>query len=118
MYSLNHSGTRFPDQLGQFTTPTGRKIEYFGFSDHQGGKLELLPSVPYFAALSREVYSTFPYLQGVMLTANSIFKRFRYSFKSDELYAVIITCLKGFQEPLTQIYVRSVQAVEAFAGNF
>ena len=42
--------------------------------------------------------------KGVMLTANSIFKRFRYVFKSDELYSELSYCLKHFQEPLTAIF--------------
>ena len=37
-----------------------------------------------------------------MLTANSIMKRFRYVFRSDELYSEILICLKYFQIPLLQ----------------
>ena len=40
--------------------------------------------------------------KGVMLTANSIMKRFRYVFRSDELYSEILICLKYFQIPLLQ----------------
>eukprot|EP01039_Chlorochromonas_danica_P003040 gene3040-3317_t len=38
--------------------------------------------------------------KGVMLTANSLMKRFRYVFRSDELYSVLLICLQAFQEPL------------------
>jgi exportin-2 (importin alpha re-exporter) len=40
--------------------------------------------------------------KGVMLTANSIMKRFRYVFRSDELYSEILICLQYFQIPLLQ----------------
>mmetsp|Transcript_30239 Transcript_30239/g.50587 ORF Transcript_30239/g.50587 Transcript_30239/m.50587 type:complete len:1000 (+) Transcript_30239:127-3126(+) len=42
--------------------------------------------------------------KGVMLTANSIMKRFRYVFRSDELYKEILFCLDGFKLPLLQQY--------------
>jgi len=41
-------------------------------------------------------------IKGVMLTANSIMKRFRYVFRSDQLYSEILICLKYFQIPLLQ----------------
>ena len=55
-------------------------------------------------------------IKGVMLTANSIFKRFRNVAKSDALYSDLILCLKGFQEPLTEMYVKMHTAVEGCAG--
>ena len=42
--------------------------------------------------------------KGVMLTANSIMKRFRYVFKSDSLYSELQFCLQGFQVPLLEKY--------------
>ena len=44
--------------------------------------------------------SDFNVIKGVMLTANSIMKRFRHVYKTDALYAELIVCLQGFQEPL------------------
>lgn len=41
-------------------------------------------------------------VKGVMLTANSIMKRFRYVFRSDQLYSEILHCLDGFKVPLLQ----------------
>ena len=52
-----------------------------------------------------------------MLTANSIFKRFRYVMKSDHLVAVILTSLHGFSEPLTTMYMRMHSAVETLAND-
>jgi exportin-2 (importin alpha re-exporter) len=42
-------------------------------------------------------------LYGVMLTANSLMKRFRNTHQSDELFEELLYCLKSFQEPLTQL---------------
>ena len=38
--------------------------------------------------------------KGVMLTTNSIMKRFRYVFKTEQLMGELKYCLDGFQEPL------------------
>lgn len=43
-------------------------------------------------------------VNGVLLTANSILKRFRYVQRSDELYADILYVLNRLQEPLTQLF--------------
>jgi exportin-2 (importin alpha re-exporter) len=56
-------------------------------------------------------------IKGVMLTANSIMKRFRHVYKSDELYEVLIVCLEGFQEPLLKTYQASVAAIEQYAND-
>lgn len=51
---------------------------------------------------------------GVLLTANSIFKRFRYVQRSDELYREIIYSLKHVQEPILTLFKSTSQAVVAF----
>ena len=43
-------------------------------------------------------------VNGVLLTANSILKRFRYVQRSDALYADILYVLQRLQEPLTQLF--------------
>lgn len=43
-------------------------------------------------------------LKAVMLTANSIMKRFRDVLKSDELFLDIITCINAFAQPLLDTY--------------
>lgn len=55
--------------------------------------------------------------KGVMLTANSIMKRFRYVFKSDALYADLVVCLQGFQAPLLQAYEQNDALITANASN-
>lgn len=61
--------------------------------------------------------SDFYVIKGVMLTANSIMKRFRNVYKSDELYAVLIVCLNGFQEPLLKTYQATVAAIPTYAND-
>lgn len=43
-------------------------------------------------------------LNGLLKTANSIFKTFRYVQRSDELYRIIIETLNGIQEPISILF--------------
>jgi exportin-2 (importin alpha re-exporter) len=52
-------------------------------------------------------------VNGVLSTANSIFKRFRYVQRTDELYRVIIYTLEIIQAPLLAAFMQTGQAVEA-----
>lgn len=56
-------------------------------------------------------------VNGVLATANSIFKRFRYVRRTDELYKVIIHSLQKFQEPLLILFVQTGKAIEGFAND-
>mmetsp|Transcript_1332 Transcript_1332/g.2876 ORF Transcript_1332/g.2876 Transcript_1332/m.2876 type:complete len:983 (+) Transcript_1332:67-3015(+) len=51
-------------------------------------------------------------INGVLLTANSIIKRFRYVQRSDELYADILYVLKRLQEPLTKLFATVVSQLD------
>lgn len=51
-------------------------------------------------------------IKGVMLTTNSIMKRFRYAYKTDPLMAQLITCLGAFQKPLTQSFCSNWALIE------
>lgn len=55
--------------------------------------------------------------KGVMLTANSIMKRFRYVLKSDELYTVLKICLDGFAMPLTNQFQHYSLMVDSCAND-
>jgi exportin-2 (importin alpha re-exporter) len=46
-------------------------------------------------------------INGILQTANSIFKRFRYEFKSNELFTDLKYCLDGFSAPLTEIFQKT-----------
>ena len=54
---------------------------------------------------------------GVLKTANSIFKSFRFVQKSDALYKVIIYTLNGIQAPLLDLFKALRQAVDALAND-
>lgn len=49
--------------------------------------------------------------QGVMLTANSIMKRFRNQYQSDQLFDEIIVCLQAFSVPLLECYKRNGELI-------
>lgn len=51
---------------------------------------------------------------GVLKTANSIFKRFRYVARSDALYLVILHTLHGIQAPLLTLFKTTGQAIDAY----
>ena len=51
------------------------------------------------------------------MTANSIFKRFRYVQRCDELYRVILYTLNHIQQPLLTLFVQTGKAVEAYAND-
>ena len=54
---------------------------------------------------------------GILATANSIFKRFRYVQRSEALYATIVYTLKQIQEPLLILFVEMGKAVQAAASD-
>ena len=68
--------------------------------------------------LVREFSSIDPAIvNGVLKTADSIFRRFRYVGRSDDLYRVILYTLQGMQSPLLTLLVSKGQAVEAAAKD-
>lgn len=56
-------------------------------------------------------------VNGVLMTANSIFKRFRYVQRSDELYRVIIYTLKYIEQPLLTMFIQMGKAIDAYAND-
>ena len=56
-------------------------------------------------------------IKGVMLTANSIMKKFRYAHKNDELYAVLAYCLDQFQVALLESYKQNSERILSLAGD-
>lgn len=55
-------------------------------------------------------------VKGVMLTTNSIMKRFRYVYKTDPLMLELIYCLEQFQEPLTQCANSNFALIESMGA--
>lgn len=56
-------------------------------------------------------------INGVLQTANSIFKRFRFQFKSDELFGELKYVLNLFCEPLLEFVQRMGQLIAASAKD-
>jgi exportin-2 (importin alpha re-exporter) len=50
----------------------------------------------------------FHVINGVLRTAHSLFKRYRFEFKSDKLWSEIKLVLEQFAGPLTQLFLVSV----------
>jgi exportin-2 (importin alpha re-exporter) len=48
-------------------------------------------------------------IQGVMLTANSVMKKFRYVAKSDDIFKELIVCFTAFHTPMLEIYKQNQQ---------
>jgi exportin-2 (importin alpha re-exporter) len=59
----------------------------------------------------------FDVINGVLMTANSIFKRFRYVYKTDALFAVLAECLAKFQQPLLDLFKATGNGIAAQQGN-
>lgn len=55
--------------------------------------------------------------KGVMITANSIMKRFRFIYKSDALFAEIKECLTHFQTPLMETYQQNSQIIDSLTAS-
>jgi exportin-2 (importin alpha re-exporter) len=56
-------------------------------------------------------------IYGILVTANSIMKRFRNTHQSDELFEELLYCLKNFQEILTQMLLKTSELFAMHAGN-
>ena len=59
----------------------------------------------------------FPAVVGVLTTANTIFKRYRQAYKSDELYRELKYVLDTFVAPLQALLAETSQAIQANAGD-
>ena len=56
-------------------------------------------------------------VNGVLMTADSIFRRFRHVQRSDELYRVIIYTLKQIQEPLLKLLLQTGNQADALVND-
>lgn len=59
----------------------------------------------------------FNIINGVLQTAHSIFKRYRYEFKSQKLWEEIKLVLTTFAKPLTDLLVATMDLAKTHAGN-
>lgn len=59
----------------------------------------------------------FHIINGILQTAHSIFKRYRYEFKSQKLWEEIKFVLDTFAKPLTELLVGTLELTNTHAGN-
>lgn len=52
-------------------------------------------------------------INGILGTANSIFKKFRYQYKSNELFIDLKYCLDGFAAPLLEIFLKTSALIDS-----
>ncbi|CAM9656674.1 unnamed protein product, partial [Chrysoparadoxa australica] len=67
--------------------------------------------------VSKMTSTDYNVILGVLLTANSILKRFRYVMKSDALYLELKYVLEQMQAPLLDLFIRTSGAVEQAKNN-
>ena len=87
--------------------------------------ISLIAQVDYFQnwqnllpELVQQFHSTDPAVViGVLKTANSIFKSFRYVQRDDDLYQKLAYTLDGMQAPLLTLFKTTGQAVDAMAND-
>mmetsp|Transcript_22644 Transcript_22644/g.47061 ORF Transcript_22644/g.47061 Transcript_22644/m.47061 type:complete len:1004 (+) Transcript_22644:128-3139(+) len=97
----------------QIQVQLGESISLIAASDFPSQWDNLLPDL-----ISRLDNRDWSVVNGVLVTANSIFKRFRYVQRSDALYKDILYVLHRFQEPLTELFKAINAQLDAFtAGN-
>ncbi|XP_043510081.1 exportin-2 [Frieseomelitta varia] len=59
----------------------------------------------------------FHVINGVLHTAHSLFKRYRYEFKSQSLWTEIKYVLDRFSKPLTDLFVATMNLMQVHANN-
>ncbi|KAF9416074.1 hypothetical protein HW555_006486 [Spodoptera exigua] len=59
----------------------------------------------------------FHVINGVLRTAHSLFKRYRYEFKSQKLWEEIKHVLENFAKPLTDLFVATIELTSKHADN-
>ncbi|KAG5308621.1 XPO2 protein, partial [Pseudoatta argentina] len=59
----------------------------------------------------------FHVINGVLHTAHSLFKRYRYEFKSDSLWTEIKFVLDKFAQPLTDLFLATMNLTQVHANN-
>jgi len=67
--------------------------------------------------LFRFATGDFHIINGVLHTAHSIFKRYRYEFKSEKLWTEIKLVLDSFAKPLTELFINTVSLANQHSTN-
>ncbi|XP_057454837.1 exportin-2 [Lotus japonicus] len=61
--------------------------------------------------------SDYASINGILRTANSIFKKFRFQYKTNDLLLDLKTCLDNFARPLLEIFLKTASLIDAAAAN-
>lgn len=56
-------------------------------------------------------------INGILGTANSIFKKFRFQYKTNDLLLDLKYCLDNFAAPLLEIFLKTASLIDAGAAN-
>ncbi|KAJ4823621.1 hypothetical protein Tsubulata_039712 [Turnera subulata] len=56
-------------------------------------------------------------INGILGTANSIFKKFRYQYKTNDLLLDLKYCLDGFAAPLLEIFLRTAALIDSAVAS-
>ncbi|VVC91319.1 unnamed protein product [Leptidea sinapis] len=67
-------------------------------------------------AIQRQ-FRDFHVINGILRTAHSLFKRYRYEFKSQKLWEEIKHVLENIAKPLTDLFVATLDLANTHAGN-
>ncbi|KNC84613.1 hypothetical protein SARC_03180 [Sphaeroforma arctica JP610] len=100
---------KMPSQL---QAQLSEAVSLIGKHDFPDAWPELLPSLV--AKLDNNDVSV---INGVLRTASSLFNRYTYEFKSDELWTEINIALKQFAQPLTDITAKMISILPQNASN-
>lgn len=61
--------------------------------------------------------SDYASINGILGTANSIFKKFRYQFKSNDLFLDLKYCLENFAAPLLEMFLKTATLIDSTANS-
>eukprot|EP01027_Heterolobosea_sp_BB2_P009671 GEZU01014244.1.p1 GENE.GEZU01014244.1~~GEZU01014244.1.p1 ORF type:complete len:683 (-),score=211.25 GEZU01014244.1:922-2970(-) len=67
--------------------------------------------------VSKFATKDFNIINGILETAHSIFKKYRYQYESEALKKEIYTVLMAFQQPMLDLFLFACAQVEAQSGN-
>ncbi|XP_010512821.1 PREDICTED: exportin-2-like [Camelina sativa] len=56
-------------------------------------------------------------INGILGTASSIFKKFRYQYRTDDLFTDLKYCLDSFAAPLTEIFLKTSSLIDSSASS-
>ncbi|XP_010506660.1 PREDICTED: exportin-2 [Camelina sativa] len=56
-------------------------------------------------------------INGILGTASSIFKKFRYQYRTDDLFTDLKYCLDSFAAPLTEIFQKTSSLIDSSASS-